>query len=62
MKLKNEYLDMLEDVGIDGGLIRTQKLGAEEGEEEVGHDGEAGHLCVSEKMFPLIILLIVNIT
>ena len=42
---------MLEDVGIDGGLVRTQKLGAEEGEEEVGHDGEAGHLCVSEKCF-----------
>ena len=51
--IHEDDLDMLEDVGIDGGLIRTQELGAEEGEKEVGHDGEAGHLRVSEKMFHL---------
>ena len=46
-----EYLDVLEDVGVDGGLIRAQELGAEEGEEEVRHDGQARHLSVSAKMF-----------
>ena len=50
MYVVEQDLDVLEDVGVDGGLIRAQELGAEEGEEEVRHDGQARHLSVSAKI------------
>ena len=50
MYVVEQDLDVLEDVGVDGGLIRAQELGAEEGEQEVRHDGQARHLSVSAKI------------
>ena len=44
---------MLEYVCVDGGLVRAEELGAEEGEEEVCHDREARHLRVAEKIDPV---------